>query len=50
MSNQKFNIMTPGRGDNTKLYSKADYLSSKDTVKSQDGYDAEVIGINDSYK
>lgn len=46
---KKFNIMTPGRGDNTKLYSKADYLSSKDTVKSQDGYDAEVIGIIKAY-
>lgn len=46
---KKFNIMTPGRGDNTKLYSKADYLSSKDTIKSQDGYDAEVIGIIKAY-
>lgn len=46
---KKFNIMTPGRGDNTKLYSKADYLSSKDTNKSQDGYDAEVIGIIKAY-
>ena len=46
---KKFNIMTPGRGDNTKLYSKADYLASKDTNKSQDGYDAEVIGIIKAY-
>ena len=34
--------MTPGRGDNTKLYSKADYLSSKDTIKSQDGYEQKL--------
>ena len=46
---KKFNIMTPGRGDNTKLYSKADYLASKDTNKSQDGYDGEVIGIIKAY-
>lgn len=46
---KKFNIMTPGRGDNTKLYSKADYLASKDTDKSQDGYDGEVIGIIKAY-
>lgn len=30
---KKFNLQTPGRGDNVRLYSKADYLKDKDAKK-----------------
>lgn len=49
---KKFNIATPGRGENTKLYSKADFNAKRDeknSSNSSNSYDPEVLGIIQAY-
>ncbi|MGL5591268.1 MAG: glucose PTS transporter subunit IIA [Mycoplasmoidaceae bacterium] len=46
---KKFNIATPGRGENTKLYTKADFNARKDGKNSAGSYDPEVLGIIQAY-
>ncbi|WP_341493490.1 glucose PTS transporter subunit IIA [Mesomycoplasma ovipneumoniae] len=43
------NLETPGRGTNTKLYTKSDYLARKDSSKSASSVDPQVLAIVDGY-
>ncbi|MGL4616929.1 MAG: glucose PTS transporter subunit IIA [Mycoplasmoidaceae bacterium] len=46
---KKFDIATPGRGENTKLYTKADFNARKDGNNSSSSYDPEILGIIQAY-
>ncbi|WP_069099822.1 PTS transporter subunit IIABC [Mesomycoplasma ovipneumoniae] len=43
------NLETPGRGTNTKLFTKSDYLARKDRSKSASSVDPQVLAIVDGY-
>lgn len=43
------NLETPGRGTNTKLFTKSDYLARKDKSKSASSVDPQVLAIVDGY-
>ncbi|WP_337904171.1 glucose PTS transporter subunit IIA [Mesomycoplasma ovipneumoniae] len=43
------NLETPGRGTNTKLFTKSDYLARKDSSKSASSVDPQVLAIVDGY-
>ncbi|MDW2861723.1 glucose PTS transporter subunit IIA [Mesomycoplasma ovipneumoniae] len=43
------NLETPGRGTNTKLYTKSDYLARKDSSRSASSVDPQVLAIVDGY-
>ncbi len=43
------NLETPGRGTNTKLFTKSDYLARKDKAKSASSVDPQVLAIVDGY-
>ncbi|MDW2829354.1 glucose PTS transporter subunit IIA [Mesomycoplasma ovipneumoniae] len=43
------NLETPGRGTNTKLFTKSDYLARKDRSKSASSIDPQALAIVDGY-
>ncbi|MDW2930656.1 glucose PTS transporter subunit IIA [Mesomycoplasma ovipneumoniae] len=43
------NLETPGRGTNTQLFTKSDYLARKDSSKSASSVDPQVLAIVDGY-
>ncbi|MDW2835281.1 glucose PTS transporter subunit IIA [Mesomycoplasma ovipneumoniae] len=43
------NLETPGRGTNTKLYTKSDYLARKDSSRSASSIDPQALAIVDGY-
>ncbi|MHA0315414.1 glucose PTS transporter subunit IIA [Mesomycoplasma ovipneumoniae] len=43
------NLETPGRGTNTKLFTKSDYLARKDKSKTASSVDPQVLAIVDGY-
>ncbi|MBG0730966.1 PTS transporter subunit IIABC [Mycoplasma sp. 'Moose RK'] len=43
------NLETPGRGQNTKLFTKADYFAKKDQQKGKNAVDPQILAIVEGY-
>ena len=46
---KKFNLTTPGRGDNVKLFTKADFKEKQNSKNNSGGFDPKALAIIEAY-